>query len=386
MKKNRSIQSILIFFLAISLCILNSCTERHYDYGTLGIPAFSKNGKFVTVLVAETQVTTKQVNAGYRSSDYSSTYWLKLYETATGKLVKKKKLVSDAEKQNIQVSCYGGYGNNIWLHTYGLVAYDLNTLEEVVTEEILAKQNNMEADQFPIDQRMYNELLSDGSIYFTGLNGNKYRIDLSTLTISPEKALPRNIIAKINEQQFSKLPNHINYGERLVKAGSNMFILAKDSSSALNLNPNNTTNDPVNKTLTLFTAGFTIREIANHSFYDYTQQRKLPGDSYINGYFLKDESTNEVVQLKNPAGYLILHRDSLNNEASMILSAIDWNNNIIWKLNTGLSTKIAHCVVKDTYLILTGNKHYIVGPPVGSDKVGVVDLSTGKKVTLSIEE
>ena len=386
MKKNSIIHGILIFIFAISFTALNSCTERHFDYGTLGIPAFTEDGKFVTVLVAQTQVTTKQVNGGYRSSDYNSSYWLKVYETATGKLVKKKKILSDAEKQNIQASCYGGYGKNIWLHTYGLVAYDLNTLEEVVTEEILAEKNNMDVNQFPIDERMYNELLSDGSIYFTGSNGNKYRIDLSTLTISLEKALPRDIIAKINEQQFSKLPNHINYGERLVKAGSNMFILAKDSSSALNLNPNNTTNDPVYKSLSLFTASFTIREIANHSFYDYTQLRKLPGDAFINGYFLKNETTNEVVQLKNPDGYVIIHRDSLQNEASTILTAVDINNHLRWKLNTGLSTKIAHCVVKDKYCILMGNKHYLVGPPLGSDEVCVVNMQSGKMQNLSIDE
>lgn len=386
MKKNSILHGIIIFTYAISVNILNGCTERHYDYGTLGIPAFTEDGRFVTVLVAETQVTTKQVNGGYRSSDYNSTYWLKQFETASGKLVKKKKLVADAEKKNMQVLCYGGYGNKIWLHTSGLVAYDLNTLEEVVNEEILAKQNNMEADQFPIEQRMYNELLSAGSIYFTGSDGNKYKINLSTLTISFEKELPRDIIAKINEQILSSMPNHINYGERLLKAGSNMFILAKDSSTALNINPNNTTNDPVYKALNLFTASFTTRYVANHKFYDYSQLNKLPGDSYINGYFLKDGSANEVVHLKDPGGFLIIHRDKLQNEASTILSAIDRNNNLIWQLNTGISTKIAHCVVKDKYCIITGNKRYLVGPPLGSDEVCVVDLGSGKMKTPSIEE
>lgn len=229
-------------------------------------------------------------------------------------------------------------------------------------------------------------MLPGGAIFFTGSNGNKYRIDLSTLNISLEKELPRDVIAKINDQILSNMPNHISYGERLLKAGSNMYILAKDSSTALDINPNNITNDPVYKALQLFRSNFTTRHVANHTFYDYTHLSKLPGDAYINGYFLKDETTNEVVQLKDPGVFLIIHRDQLQNEASTILSAIDRNNNLIWQLNTGLSTKIAHCVVKDKYCIITGNKHYLVGPPLGSDEVCVVDLGSGKMKTPSIEE
>ena len=378
--KYRSTIAVLLAMVFV-LLLLNSCTQISYTYGIVGTPAVSTNGKLVTVLVAESEATTRQENGGYRSSSYNTLYWLKQYETATGKLVRKKKIIAAAEKMNMLPLCYGGYADKIWLHTSGLAAYDMNTLEEVVNEEMLLKQNSFDANNYPIDQRFIEEKIAEGYIIFTAMDGAKYSIDISTLKISSE-----NGIAKSNTTSQYEMLHKITYGVRNDTINEKMYILAKDSATAMSSYPGNSDNEAVYKRLYLFAASYATSKIGKHIFYRYSSMKKLSGASYLNGIFLKDFKTNKIIQLQKPGIYIILNNDSLNNNAQSILTAIDESNQTIWQINTSLSTKLANCIVKNNYCIITGNKHYLLAPHTGSDMLCVVNMQTGKMSSPSIKE
>lgn len=103
-------------------------------------------------------------------------------------------------------------------------------------------------------------------------------------------------------------------------------------------------------------------------------------------FFLKDFGSNKAIHLQKPAAYIILHNDNLTNNAQSMLTAIDENNQPLWQLNTGISTKLADCTVKDNTCIIIGNKHPLIAPHIGSDKICVVDIYKGTMVQCIADE
>jgi hypothetical protein len=164
-----------------------------------------------------------------------------------------------------------------------------------------------------------------------------------------------------------------------------IFILAKDSSTAMNIQPGNNDEGAVYADLPLFTARYTTSSIATHTFYRFSNMHQLPGAAYLNGRFLKDVSSNQIIKAKEPGIFYILHNINPGNNAQSVLACIDSSNKTIWQLNTGLSTTLANCIAKDQYCIMIGNKHPIISPPIGSDMLCIIHLVSGKMHTVSIE-
>lgn len=386
MNRKIFLQPIIMIFATGIIILLNGCTQTDYTYGVVGRPAVSDDGQYVTVLVAESKGTTQQVNGGYRSSTYNTSYWLKVYETGSGKMVKKKKIVSDAEAQQILPLCYGGYNNKVWLHTTQLKAYNITSLEELVNEEQLITNNTFNKNEFPDDGRSINEAVANGYIDFRANSGQTYRIDLNSLKISEEKDAATNKAAAINQQ--NRLMNELRptYGVRCDTTNGKMYILAENSSTAINCNPNNSNNEPVYRKMNLFTASYMLSNYNNHHLFKNSNLQQFSETSYLNPVFIKDFATGKVAYLQKPGLYIILHNDSLSNNARSILTAIDKEINTIWQINTELSSKLANCIVKDNYCIIAGNKHYLLAPHIGSDMLCVVNMQTGKIAKPSVGE
>jgi hypothetical protein len=250
----------------------------------------------------------------------------------------------------------------------------------------LAADNAFDKNNFPDDLRFIDEAVPDGYIRFTSTTGNKYHIDLSSLKISREKEE-----TKEPEDPFAKRLRLLNksnetYGYRNDSLQGKMYILAKDSTGAMKTYPGNSTNEAVYKRLCLFTAKYTISNFGNHKIYHYTNLEKLSGADYLNPVFLKDFTTGATVHLQKPGAYIVLHNDSLTNNAKSIITAIDDSNRAIWQLNTGISTKLAYCMVKGKYCILIGNKHSILSAHFGSDMLCIVNMESGKIVSPTIKE
>lgn len=386
MKKIPLHNKVSFLFAAVYMLLLTGCTQYSVSYGVINHPAVSNDGKITVVLVAESRGTTYQVNGGYRATDYNTSYWLKQYENASGKLLKKKKIITNAEQQNILPLCYGGFGDKIWLHTSGLKAYSLSSLDEEVTEDQLAAENHFDKINFPADQRFDADNINEGYIKFSAGDGTKYIIDLSSLKIHNEKNVATHKKNSNTPQQLLHNAGRITLGVRWDTLNNNIFMLAKDSAAAGNSSPGNSEEGPVYKTLYLFTANFTTHSIGSHSFYSYKNLRRLPGAAYLNGFFLKDFGSGKIIKLLQPDAYIILHNDSLTGNARSVVSAVDTGNQILWQLNTGISTHLAGCTVKNNSCILTGNRHPIISPHIGSDMLCIINIKAGKLQTISLAD
>jgi hypothetical protein len=81
--------------------------------------------------------------------------------------------------------------------------------------------------------------------------------------------------------------------------------------------------------------------------------------------------------LHQPAGYLIIHQDVVGSDSKAILTRIDTANKKIWRTATGISNKIAHCIVAGKYCLITSNASYMFSPHIGKDALCIIDLETG---------
>jgi|GEM_PF-2740829 len=375
---------ISLFFIS-SLAVLPGCISKYNTAGIVDIPVISSDHKYIVAVVAESEALSHQENGGFIQTSYSTSYWLKQYEMATGKLLKKKKLISASEKTNATATCYGSYDNKIWLHVNGLQAYDIYTLEEVMNEEKLAAANSMNKNMFPFDDRLISASIENGYIDFTAENGNQYRIILKSLKIINKE----EIIA--GEEDADKKIAHLftrddDYGVRCDTFSNKMFALAKDSTQASAYNPVYYDLNEVAYRMRFFSADYTIRKLGNHNSFDFYNFIQQGTTTYLSPAFAKDYHSGNAIHLSQPAGYLIIHQDILGSNSKAILTRIDTGNKKIWETASGISTKIAHCLVSGKYCIITANETYMFSPHIGKDALCIVDTETGNITRPAIKD
>ena len=374
-------------YLSLTIVLLLSgCLQKQNSYGIVGTPAISNDGKYIACIIAESEGLTHQENGGYRKTNYSSSYWLKQFETVTGKLIQKKKLIAQAELNNLSVTCYGGYDDKIWIYAKGLQAFDISTLEEKVNEEKIISSNSFPKQNFPYEERMMNVFIAEGYISFTATNGEKYRLGMKDLKIKSEKEITKNANNEIAERSISSLLHTDNYGTRCDTFNNHFFTFAKDSITAASSYVNNSDISETYYRMFLFTADYSIHRLGNHNSFDYSNIKKSSVTSYLNPCFLKDAVSNKVIHTNNPAGFLILHQDTVGSNAKTILTRIDINHNKIWESKTGISSKISNCIIKDKYCIISGNTDFMFSPPIGSDALCIVDMESGKITKPSLSQ
>jgi hypothetical protein len=377
---------VVVLFLIGFMFVIKGCLTFQNTYGAVGTPVISSDGRLVVMLIAESEATNYQENGGYRKTTYHTSYWLKSYDAQTGKLLKKKKIVSAAEKQNMTPIAYGGFGDNIWLSVDKIKAYNINTLEESINEKTIIEKNQFDAGIFPYEERFINEAVATGFIYFTATTGDRYRLNLSDIKIT---ALSDE--SKADQEEFIR-NMHFKYekdglsGTRCDTLNQNVLILSKDMESAEDSSPENSQVYPVYKKLYLFKADYTVRPLGDHLTYDYTNLVKTGDSSYINGFFLKDSKTGKTAKPTKKNTYLVVHHENISSNAKTILTAIDDNNKIFWSTNTGLSTKVETAIIKDHLCVLVGNKDPLAGSFIGNDMVCLVDMENGKLINIKVSD
>ncbi|MBL0357170.1 MAG: hypothetical protein IPP72_09910 [Chitinophagaceae bacterium] len=379
-------QPLLIsLFLIGCLVTLPGCVSKYNTSGVVDAPVVSSDSKYLIVLIAESEAFTHQENGGYRKTNYSSSYWLKQYEVATGKLLKKKKLISASEKTNTTATCYGSHDNKIWLYLNGLQAYDINTLEEVMNEEKMAEANSMNKNIFPYEERLINPSVANGYIDFTASTGEQFRIHLKNFKIINKRNA--EVTAENAEKRINRLFNSDgDYGIRCDTFSNKMFALAKDSTAAINYGLSNQHLNEVAYRMRLFKADFSIRQLGNHNSFDYTNIVQQGNTTYLNPCFAKDFYSGNAIHLSQPAGYLIIHQDVLGSNSKAILTRVDASNKKIWETATGISTKIAHCIVSGKYCIISSNVSYMFSPHIGKDALCILDTDTGNITSPKLKE
>lgn len=375
---------IIIAFAAGFIFMLKGCLQKHNNYGVVGMPAASADGNFVVVVVAENEATTYSENPTYRKTTYSTSYWLKQYETATGKLLKKKKLIGHAELNNRAVASYGAAGNNIWLHIDKLRAYDINTLEEATNEEKIAAANGMGKQVFPYEDRLMRPAVEKGYIDFTNDNGDEYRLLLDGLKIKGKASLPND--ESNEERNINRLLHNDDYGTRSDTLNNKMYILAKDSSLAANTSPNNYSLHETAYRMKLFAAGYTVKKFGPNDSYAYGNIYRVGDSTYLNPCFAKDMYHDAVIHLSSPDGFLLIHQDVLGEKSKAVITRIDTNGKKVWESAIGASTKIENCILGGKYFIISTNKDYMFSPHAGKDALCIINIENGNTVKALLNE
>jgi hypothetical protein len=365
------------------LAKLKTCSSSHDSYGIEIKPAISNNGKYAVAVMSATTTTSYSENGGYRKSDYSTVYYLNLYETATGKLIRQKKIISTRELKDKALVSYGGFNDKLWLFANELKAFDANTGEEVTNDNKLAGLNVFLKENFIDAPNAVTGNAAQGFIDFTDADREQHRVDLNNLTITPLKEIPTADRPRNEDYLRSVFNREESFGSNCDTFNGRIYTLAKDSMEVLSFNPDHKMTNEGSKKVNLYSSAFQVKNFNGHTIYNYPDVKALPGTSYLNGNFLNTHS-NTVIHTEDPVGYLIVHQDSFSNTAKTILTRVDLKHNKIWDANTGISTKLLGCIVKNNYCILTGRISYNISLPAGSDGFCIINLKTGEIIKPSI--
>jgi hypothetical protein len=367
----------------IPLLLLGGCLRTFDNYGVTGTLVANAGNTTVTVLVAENNAVNYQKNGGYVKTTFSTIYWLKQYETASGKLTRKKKVFTPDESNKLSIACYGRHGNNIWMHINGLRAFDINTLEEVTNEKKIAAANGVSKTIFPLDDRLIIPNIEKGIINFITDNGEAYCLTLNDLVIS-KKGEEQD--TKVTEKKLSRLINADDYGVRCDTFSNHMFAFAKNQDAAKELSPEQGDISETAYRMKLFKAEYSIHKLGMHNSFTYQNIQEATTATYLNPCFAADTYTGNVIHLANPGGYIIIHQDVLGEKSKALITRIDINGKVLWERQTGVSTKIDNCILQGKYLVISANKEYMFSPFIGKDALCIIDTASGNIIQPSLKD
>lgn len=373
---------VIVFLCSVCVLLLGSCLDKYNTYGIVDIPFVNIDGRYFICIVAESNATIHMENGGYNKTSYRTTYWLKKYETATGKLIKKKELLDYTD--NPDIGCYGSFDNKIWLYVNGIVAYDMDTLEKLMGEKEIAASNGVKKTMFPYGSRLVNAFVEKGFIDFTADNGEQYRLNLKDQKIINKENIKEE--EGDDEEKETRLFREDEYGARCDTFNNAVFILANDIAAAEQSRPNNYDLHETAYRMKMFKAAYAIRKVGNHNLFEYENMIQAGNSTYLNPCFAQNIKNYKVLHLSNPGGYLLIHQTVLGEKSKAIFTRIDTNNNKVWETTSDVSTKISSCTSNGKYCIITTNKAYMLSPHIGKDALCIIDTETGKVVVAGLDQ
>jgi len=370
---------LLLFTLAET-----GCLQKFDNYGVVDTIVCNEDNSTVTVLVAENNATSYQQNGGYIRTTYHTTYWLKQYENATGKLLKKKKIFKPSDADKLSIRCYGRHNNKIWMHINGLTAYDIRTLEEVSNEEGIAAANGVKLTIFPADDRLITPHIKKGCIDFIADNGEAYR-----LRLQDEKIINRDTYADETEETENKISRFLQddvYGTRCDTFQQKIFAFAKNEEDAKSCRPGNTDIAERAYRMKLFISGYSLHKLGMHNSFAFENIQEVATETYLNPCFARDTYSGNTIHLSQPDGYLVIQQDVLGEKSKALITRIDCSGKKIWEKSCGVSTKISGCTKEGKYLFLSTNKNYMLSSFIGKDALCIIDTENGNIITPSLKD
>lgn len=375
---------VYFFALFIMSTLFTGCLRKFDNYGVVGNMISSADNSSITVVVAENNAMSYQKNGGFVKTTFSVTYWLKQYETASGKLIKKKKVFSPSEANKLSIACYGRYGNNIWMHIDGLVAFDINSLDEVTNEKKIAAANGVSKTIFPLDDRLVTPNLDKGHIDFIADDGEAYRLSLGNLKISKKDQDDNDTDAA--EKQLNRLFNDDDYGVRCDTFENKMFVFAKNETAAKESSPDHGDIAETPYRMKLFKTDFSIRKLGIHNSFTIENIQQAVNETYLNPCFAADTYSGHIVHTSDPGGYIVIHQDVLGEKSKALITRIDLNGKKVWEKPTSVSTKIAGCTLQRKYLFLSTNKDYMSSPFIGQDALCIINIENGNIILPALSD
>lgn len=374
----------LFFTVLVSLMMLSGCLGKFDNYGIVDTIVSNPSNSAITVLVAENNAMSYQKNGGFVKTTYTTSYWLKQYEMGSGKLIRNKKIFTPLEANRTSINCYGRYGNNIWLHSNGLIAFDINSLEEVTNEKDMATRNGISQTTFPIDDRLITPNLEKGYIDFIADNGEAYRLALNNLKIS--RKLEEENDNDAAERKINQLLNEDDYGVRCDTFNNKLFAFAKNETTAKESSPDHGDISETAYRMKIFKANYSIRKLGIHNSFSVYSIQQAAEETYLNPCFLIDTYNRTVIHLRNPDGYLVIHQDVLGEKSKALITRLDLDGKVIWEKPTGVSTKISDCRLQGKYLCIATNKDYMFSPFIGKDALCIINIDNGSIILPALND
>ncbi len=373
-----------LFFTVLTLSVLlTGCLRKFDNYGVVDTIVSNASNSEITVLVAENNAVSYQKNGGFVKTTYTTSYWLKQYETSTGKLIKKKKVFTPSEANRTSINCYGRYGNNLWIHSNGLMAFDINSLEEVTNEKDMATRNGISQTTFPIDARLITPNLEKGYIDFIADNGEAYRLALNNFKISKKE---EESDSDAVERKIYRLLNENDYGIRCDTFNNKLFAFAKNETAAKESSPDHGDISETAYRMKLYKADYSIRKLGIHNSIAVDSIQQAAKTTYLNPCFVMDTYKGTVIHLHNPDGYLVIHQDVLGEKSKALITRLDLDGNVIWEKPAGVSTKIANCTLQGKYVYIATNKDYMFSPFIGKDALCIINIDNGSIILPALND
>lgn len=196
MKKSTAARTIgisTLFFVGLGIfgfiMLMRGCLGR-YDQRfkfSKGVIVESNGQDILFTLVEKRKTTSYSRGGAINYTRYNTTIWIQTLDMASGKELKRKKLMNIRKVKNHPIECWGAANQWVWCFINEVRAYDPTTLEEKFNLKILEEKNPSLKGKLPAENQYYEPHIADGYIKITALDGVEYALDLNTQQCAPWK-------------------------------------------------------------------------------------------------------------------------------------------------------------------------------------------------------
>lgn len=178
---------VLALFIAGFILLLKGCLAK-YDERFIHVPSlvFEKNGKTVVFSIVEFQKTTSYSrNGGFVRKSVSTSFYVQLNDGETAAEIKNVKVKKHRQIKSFPVEMLGASGDNAWLYMGEPMAFDAFSLTKTADIAILEEKNPSLKGKFPAERQFYTFNQNDRALYFTAVDGSKWKLNTTTLAATP---------------------------------------------------------------------------------------------------------------------------------------------------------------------------------------------------------
>lgn len=180
------VTGVLVLALLITgfVFLLKGCLAK-YDERFIHVPAlvFERNGNSVVFSIVEYQkATSYSTGNGMTRKTVSTNFYVQLNDGETAAEIKKVKVKRQRQIKSYPVEVLGAAGDNAWIFMGEPMAFDAFSLTKTADIALLEEKNPALKGKFPAERQYYSFSPADQSLYFTAVDGTKWRLNTTTLT------------------------------------------------------------------------------------------------------------------------------------------------------------------------------------------------------------
>jgi len=152
------------------------------QYASVPALYLEKDGKGVILTIMphlKIHSYSRQGNMVRKSA--STTYYLQTNDASTAAKLLEIKVKAQSDIKNHPVEVLGASGSQAWVFIGEPMAFDAMTLEKKADISILEQKNPALSGKFPAERRYYRFDPGSTLLYFTALDGNKWKLNTQTL-------------------------------------------------------------------------------------------------------------------------------------------------------------------------------------------------------------